>query len=197
MNKEKNNKLRLLLLRAKAGDNDSLEELFETFKPMVTRIARGYFLNDREQADLIQEGMIGLYKAFLNYDITTQKSFYAYAYTCVYRQIVSAVRNSLSQKNIPLSYYISIDEENEDEEDNEFDFPSEELTPEQVFDLRETKDELIKTIKEALSDFEFEVLKYYLYGKSYKDIANKLDKNEKSVDNAIIRIKTKLKFLEK
>lgn len=201
MNKEKNDYYRLLLLQAKAGDNQSLDKLLNEFKPMVTRVARSYFLNDRDQADLVQEGMIGLYKAFLNYDILSDTSFYSYAYTCVYRQIISAVRSSLNQKNAPLSTYLSLEAQNEmlDDDDNEveLEFPSQELTPEQVYDLRERKKELYEKIKKELSEFELKVLKLYLQGKSYKDIANQLDKNEKSIDNAIVRIKSKLKFLEK
>ena len=201
MNKEKNDYYRLLLLQAKAGDNQSLDKLLNEFKPMVTRVARSYFLNDRDQADLVQEGMIGLYKAFLNYDILSDTSFYSYAYTCVYRQIISAVRSSLNQKNAPLSTYLSLEAQNEmlDDDDNEveLEFPSQELTPEQVYDLRERKKELYEKIKKELSEFEMRVLKLYLQGKSYKDIANQLDKNEKSIDNAIVRIKSKLKFLEK
>lgn len=201
MNKEKNDYYRLLLLQAKAGDNQSLDKLLNEFKPMVTRVARSYFLNDRDQADLVQEGMIGLYKAFLNYDILSDTSFYSYAYTCVYRQIISAVRSSLNQKNAPLSTYLSLEAQNEmlDDDDNEveLEFPSQELTPEQVYDLRERKKELYEKIKKELSEFELKVLKLYLQGKSYKDIANQLDKNEKSIDNAIVRIKNKLKFLEK
>ena len=201
MNKEKNDYYRLLLLQAKAGDNQSLDKLLNEFKPMVTRVARSYFLNDRDQADLVQEGMIGLYKAFLNYDILSDTSFYSYAYTCVYRQIISAVRSSLNQKNAPLSTYLSLEAQNEmlndDDNEVELEFPSQELTPEQVYDLRERKKELYEKIKKELSEFELKVLKLYLQGKSYKDIANQLDKNEKSIDNAIVRIKSKLKFLEK
>ena len=201
MNKERNDYYRLLLLQAKAGDNKSLDKLFDEFKPMVTRVARSYFLNDRDQADLVQEGMIGLYKAFLNYDMTSETSFYSYAYTCVYRQIISAVRSSLNQKNAPLSAYLSLETQNEilddDDEEVELDFPSQDLTPEQVYDLHEREKELYQEIKQHLSEFELKVLRLYLKGKSYKDIANQLDKNEKSIDNAIVRIKGKLKFLEK
>ena len=189
----------MLLLKAKAGDTKSLDELLQIFKPMVNGIARGYFLNDREQADLVQEGMIGLYKAFLKYNINSETPFYTFARTCVKRQVISAVRSSLTQKNSPLSEYISIDIQSEfdvDENEQE-DYPSDELTPEQVFELHEQEKEIFAKIKQILSEFELQVLNLYLKGESYKDIANKLDKNEKSIDNAIVRIKSKLKVLEK
>ncbi len=200
MNKEKNDKHRLLLLKAKAGDSKSLESLFAEFKPLVNQIARTYFLNDRDQTDLMQEGMIGLYKAFLNFDITTQNSFYTYAKVCISRQILSAVRSSLNQKNAPLSNCISLYSQtlNEEGETEEIiDFPSQDLTPEQVYEINEKEKELKSQIKKTLSTFELTVLNLYLQGKSYKEISNKLDKNEKSIDNAIVRIKSKLKFLEK
>lgn len=204
MEKSKIDEQRLLLLEARAGNGVALDKLMESLKPTVTRIARGYFLTNGDSSDLIQEGMIGLYKAFLNYNLDSPVTFEQYASTCIRRQVISAVRASLNQKNLPLNKYIGIgaqgglmvrqNEENDD--DYEYVLPSEELTPEEKVLLIEHTQELQKKIKETLSDFELAVLNRYLRGESYKEIATSLDKNEKSIDNAIMRIKSKLKFLE-
>ena len=197
---------RLLLLQARAGDSRALDELMTSLRPMVTRIARGYFLTNGDSSDLIQEGMLGLYKAFLNYNLDSPVSFDAYAAICIRRQVISAVRSSLSKKNMPLNQYIGIGaqgglivehpEQFDEDEDFEFPLPSEELSPEERVVLYERTRELQERIKSVLSDFELQVLRQYLHGASYREIANSLDKSEKSVDNAIMRIRNKLKFLE-
>ena len=101
-------KQRLLLLEARAGDARALDELMNDLRPMVKTMARGYFLTNGDTADLIQEGMIGLYKAFLSYDLESKATFSTYASICIRRQMISAVRTSLSQKNLPLNQYIGI-----------------------------------------------------------------------------------------
>ena len=202
MSKKDIDKQRLLLLQARAGNTRALDELMSDLKPMVTTIARGYFLTNGDTADLIQEGMIGLYKAFLNYDLNSKVSFDTYASICIRRQMISAVRASLSQKNQPLNQYIGIGAQGglileSGDPDLEYNtLKSDELSPEERVMLVERTRELKKRIKEALSDFELEVLKKYLTGASYREIAKSLDKTEKSIDNAIMRIKNKLKFLE-
>ncbi|MBR4270616.1 MAG: sigma-70 family RNA polymerase sigma factor [Clostridia bacterium] len=201
-------KQRELIKHARDGDNEALEELLITLKPMVSKLARGYFLTNGDNADLIQEGMIGVYKAFLSYNLDSEISFSSFAATCVRRQMISAVRVSLNKKNLPLNQYVGIgvqgglivekdNIDSTDDDDFEYMIPSEELTPEERIMLHERNMELNKYIQENLSEFEQNVLKYYLDGESYKQIAKLLDKNEKSVDNAIVRIKSKLKFLEK
>lgn len=197
MVKNKDDDYRLLLLEAKAGNEASLERLLDELKPMVNSIARRYFLNGGDTADLVQEGMVGLYKAFLNYDITLDSPFYPYAKRCVASQVISAVRSSMAQKNSPLSEYTSLSQFALNEEEDTEGFPSEDQTPEEIFENREHNIELSKSIKKSLSDFEWQVLKLFLAGYSYKYIAKQLDKNEKSIDNAIVRIKSKLKYLEK
>ena len=196
------------LKKARNGDDVAIEDIMLALKPMVSRLARGYFLTNGDSADLIQEGMIGLYKAMLSFNLDGDISFPAYAATCVRRQMISAVRSSLNKKNLPLNSYIGIgvqgglimDKLNEsDSEDDEMEYmiPSEELTPEERVVLYERNLELQNRISESLSEFEQRVLEFYLNGESYKQIAKLLDKNEKSIDNAIVRIKSKLKFLEK
>ncbi len=194
-------KQRLLLLEARAGDARALDELMNDLRPMVKTIARGYFLTNGDTADLIQEGMIGLYKAFLSYDLESKATFSTYASICIRRQMISAVRTSLSQKNLPLNQYIGIGAQgglilDGGEQDLEYTLPSEELSPEERVMLVERTREIKKRIKATLSAFELEVLGKYLAGASYREIAKSLDKTEKSIDNAITRIKNKLKFLE-
>ena len=101
-------KQRELIKHARDGDNEALEELLITLKPMVSKLARGYFLTNGDNADLIQEGMIGVYKAFLSYNLDSEISFSSFAATCVRRQMISAVRVSLNKKNLPLNQYVGI-----------------------------------------------------------------------------------------
>ncbi len=193
----KNEYYRELILLARSGEESSQTKLFEDLKPMVNSVARRYFLYGGDQSDLIQEGMIGLYKALLNYDTDSAQPFYPYAKKCVASQVISAVRHSMTLKSTPLNEYASLSQFaiNEDGEDEGI--PSEDLTPDETLEQRERRKELTREVKKVLSEFELAVLKLFLAGYSYKIIANRLDKNEKSVDNAIVRIKNKLKFLEK
>ncbi len=195
----KNEYYRELILLARNGEEVAQTKLFEELKPMVNSIARRYFLYGGDQADLVQEGMIGLYKALLNYDAGSSQPFYPYAKKCVSSQVISAVRHSMTLKCSPLNEYASLSQFaiSEDGEDEDSGIPSEDLTPDETLEQRESSEELTREVKKVLSEFELSVLKLFLAGFSYKIIANKLDKNEKSVDNAIVRIKNKLKFLEK
>lgn len=194
---DKNEYYRELVIRARAGDEESLTELFTELKPMVNGVARRYFLNGGDQSDLVQEGMIGLYRALQNYDIESTQPFYPYARKSVLNQVISAIRHGMALKNSPLIDSFSLNQITSGEESDATVLASEELTPSEIFELRERREELYKKIRAVLSEFEWQVLKLFLAGYSYKIIANQLDKNEKSVDNAIVRIKNKLKFLEK
>lgn len=193
----------MLLQRARAQDDLALEELINIYRSLVNRIARGYFLTNGDDEDLMQEGMIGLYKAIQTFDFSSASKFSSFAYLCIKRQVQQAVRASLSSKNAPLNNYLSIDSHGaisfgkaeEDDEENEFCIPSNEPTPEDNYIKKESINELDKKIRSALSLYEYTVLVYYLRGFSYKQIAIILDKNTKSVDNAIERIKDKLEFL--
>jgi RNA polymerase sporulation-specific sigma factor len=146
----------------------ALEEIMLSLKPMVNRLARGYFLTNGDNADLIQEGMIGLYKAILNYKLDSEVNFVTYTSTCVRRQMISAVRVSLNKKNLPLSSYIgiggqggliveNIDSQEGEDDEIEYTIPSEDLTPEERVMLIERNAELKKRIDEALSGFEKEI----------------------------------------
>ncbi len=189
-------------MQARAGDTNALEQLMNEFKPLVIKIARKFFLLNGDDADLIQEGMIGLYKAFLNYRIDSDTSFETYAITCIRRNVISAVRASVTLKNQPLNTSLGLGTQGgldiNDDELSEFEItlPSEELSPEEKMVQNEREKEIWAIIKQKLSDYELLVLKLYLDGKSYREIAKQLDKNEKSIDNAIVRIKSKLRVLE-
>ena len=192
-----------LILKARLGDNVALEELIDSYKPVVNRITRGYFLTNGDDEDLVQEGMIGLYKAIQTFSPSRDAKFNTFAHLCIKRQVLQAVRSSLSTKNAPLSNYLSIDSHgaisfldvDDDDEEGEFYIPSEQPNPEDEVIKKETLSELDAKIREALSKYEYSVLVYYLKGFSYKQIAIILDKNTKSVDNAIERIRDKLEFL--
>lgn len=193
-----------LLTQAKQGDAKSLETLLETFKPTVNSIARGCFLVGGDIDDLVQEGMIGLYKAILSYNKNDNTKFSTYAYVCIKRQVLEAIRASKRFKNLPLNNsYISINnqgmlvlkaEQDDDDEDGVF-LTSVTPSPLETYLVHEQELKLTEKIKALLSEFEFNVLALYLKGFSYADIALKVKKDSKSVDNAISRIKTKLQSI--
>ncbi len=186
----------ILLEKAKKGDEKSLETLLNNFKPMVSSIARGYFLVGGDEEDLVQEGMIGLYKAIEKYDEEQKTTFSTFAYLCIKRQVQNTVRSSLRKERAKLSDYLPITNQGmitiDETEENGIYLLSDELNPEESFIEREQKKELSLIIKKELSDFEFNVLFLYLKGYSHGDIAVCLKKDSKSVSNAIARIKQKL-----
>ena len=152
------------------------------------------FLIGGDTDDLIQEGMIGLFKAVRDYHPGKEASFVTFAQMCIDRQIYSAVQSSNRQKHMPLNTYISLSQEDEES-------PLAQAwveTPEEIIIDRENTRALEDEIKSALSPMESTVLNYYLEGKSYADIGMLMDKNPKSVDNALRRIRTKIRnYLEK
>lgn len=186
----------VLLKKAKSGDNISLEKLLNNFKPMVNSITRGYFLIGGDDEDLVQEGMIGLYKAIETYKESSQSSFSSFAYLCIKRQVQNTIRASLRKDrakiNSPLSItnqgMITLDENDE----SGIYLLSDDPNPEESFLQEEERNRLSVIIKKELSDFEFKVLFLYLKGYSHSDISEKLNKDVKSVSNAIARIKSKL-----
>lgn len=196
-----------LIQKAKSGDEKAINLLMDTYKPLVTIIARKYFLINATTDDLIQEGMLGLFKAFRSYNLQSKTSFKTYASVCIKRQIQTALTANNRNKNIPLNTYFSInnqgkillsvknDDNNEDEEDTGFFIASNNLTPEESMLFKEKLTEVDKYINELLSSFEKKVLQLYIKGLNYIEIAGKLKKEPKSIDNALGRIKIKLKVL--
>ena len=198
---------KILLEKAKNGDEKAINELMHLYKPLVTIIARKYFLINATTDDLIQEGMLGLFKAYRSYNINSKTSFKTFASVCIKRQIQTALISNNRNKNIPLNTYFSInnqgkillsvknDEENDDEEDTGFFITSNNLTPEESVLFREKLDEVDSHINNLLSGFEKKVLHLYIKGLNYIEIAQRLKKEPKSIDNALGRIKIKLRVL--
>ena len=183
-----------LIQRLRAGETGIADYLIEKYKYLVRRKARAMFLICGDTDDLIQEGMIGLFKAVRDYHPGKEASFVTFAQMCIDRQIYSAVQSSNRQKHMPLNTYISLSQEDEES-------PLAQAwveTPEEIIIDRENTRALEDEIKSALSPMENTVLNYYLEGKSYADIGMLMDKNPKSVDNALRRIRTKIRnYLEK
>ncbi len=186
---------------AKGGDTDALEYLIRKYKNFVRAKARSYFLIGADREDIIQEGMIGLYKAIRDYRSDKLASFRVFAELCITRQIITAIKTATRQKHIPLNSYVSLNKPIYDEESDRtlLDVISgHKITdPEELVISREELIHIEETIGEILSSLEWDVLTLYLQGRSYQEIAYDLDRHVKSIDNALQRVKRKLeKYLE-
>jgi len=184
------------------GDMEAQETLIKRYKNFVLAKSRSYFLVGADREDIVQEGMIGLYKAVRDYKIERLASFRAFAELCITRQIITAIKAATRQKHQPLNTYISLNKPIYDEESDRTLLDvlkgGKLSNPEALFISNETYDLIESEISSMLSDLEFDVLQEYLDGKSYQKIAEALDKHVKSVDNALQRVKRKLEvFLEK
>ena len=182
----------------KSGDKYALEYLIDKYKELVNIKVSKYFMIGGEKEDIIQEGLIGLYKAVKSYSQDKQNSFKTFANMCIERQLITAIKTSNRQKHMPLNSYLSLSNSAFEEDDNS--------SNTQVIDILEsdqaedpletiTKKEYYKAVEKAidksLSDFEKQVLNRYMQGESYVQIAEKLDAPVKSIDNAIQRIRKK------
>ncbi|MGE5613087.1 MAG: RNA polymerase sporulation sigma factor SigH [Bacillota bacterium] len=190
-----------LIRDAKSGNTQALEYLINKYKSFVRAKARTYFLIGADREDIIQEGMIGLYKAIRDYRGDKFSSFRAFAELCITRQIITAIKTATRQKHIPLNSYISLNKPIFDEESDRtlLDVISEESVndPEEMMINREEFAGIEVKMGEILSDLEWEVLSQYLQGRSYQEIAVLLRRHVKSIDNALQRVKRKLeKYLE-
>ncbi len=182
------------------GEASGMDELFERYKNVVRSIASTMYLIGGETEDLIQEGMIGLFKAVQEYDPGRDASFGTFARLCITRQIYSAVKASGRKKHIPLNTYVSLYEETKDDDESgrgvevkDMLRASDSTEPENVILSNEKSEEIERAIEEDLSQFERNVLELYVTGMSYVEIADVLGKNEKATDNAIQRIRGKLR----
>ena len=189
-----------IIEEVREGEASGIDELFERYKNVVRSIASTMYLIGGENEDLIQEGMIGLFKAVQEYDPGRDASFGTFARLCITRQIYSAVKASGRKKHIPLNTYVSLYEETKDEDEGgravevkDMLRASDATEPEKVVLSHEKSEEIERAIEEELSAFEKNVLELYVTGMSYSDIADVLGKNEKATDNAIQRIRGKLK----
>lgn len=181
---------------AKAGDPQALECLIRKYKSFVRIKARSYFLIGADREDVIQEGMIGLYKAVRDYDKDKINSFKAFAEICINRHIITAIKTATRQKHIPLNSYISLNKPIYDEDSNrtllDIISSAKVTDPEELIISSEELYFMESKIVELLSNLEWDVLMAYLDGKSYQEIACELNRHVKSIDNALQRIKRKL-----
>ena len=181
-----------LILRAQNGEKKLEEFLIDKYKGMVRKKAHAMFLIGGEQEDLIQEGMIGLFRAVRDYRPDKNASFATFANLCVERQIYKAIEISGRQKHRPLNSYISLSEENSPLKDTE---DTKQQNPEEIIIDRENADLMLEKIRKKLSPFENQVLEFYLEGLDYHQIAKQMEKSPKSIDNALQRIRNKIHIL--
>ncbi len=190
-----------LIYLASQGDLVAEECLINKYKKLVKIKARSYFLIGADTEDIIQEGMIGLYKAVRNYQFKKLSSFKAFAELCITRQIITAIKSATRQKHIPLNSYISLNKPiyNEDSDRTLLDIVDNISIndPQDLFLNDEKLNNLKMRIKRILSDLERDVLESYLDAKSYQEIAADLGRHVKSIDNALQRIKRKLELITK
>lgn len=182
--------------QAKEGNCKAAEYLISKYKNFVRAKARSYFLIGADREDIVQEGMIGLYKAIRDFRQDKLSSFRAFAELCITRQIITAIKTATRQKHIPLNSYVSLNKPLYDEESDRtlLDILSgtRVTDPEELIISREEFVNIESKIGEILSELEWEVLMSYLQGKSYQEIASDLDRHVKSIDNALQRVKRKL-----
>lgn len=181
---------------ARDGSSVALEYLINKYKNFVRAKARSYFLIGADREDIIQEGMIGLYKAIRDFRSDKLSSFRAFAELCITRQIITAIKTATRQKHIPLNSYVSLNKPIYDEDSDRtlLDVISgKQVTdPEELIISREEFGDIEEKMGEILSDLEWKVLMSYLDGKSYHEIAMDLGRHVKSIDNALQRVKRKL-----
>ncbi|GAC1443440.1 MAG: hypothetical protein NVSMB55_16940 [Mycobacteriales bacterium] len=186
-----------LVLAARSGDDAALCDLLNKYRAFARVKARSYFLVGADREDIVQEGMIGLYKAIRDFNPDMQSSFRAFAELCVTRQIITAIKTATRQKHGPLNNYVSFERPVGSDDDGER-VLSDVLPSRAVSDPADLviSAERIRALQahfdEVLSDLETEVLRLYVEGKSYQEIAERLQRHVKSIDNALQRIKRKL-----
>ena len=178
-------------------EQDALEYLLNKYKNTVRLKARSYYLTGADREDIVQEGMIGLYGAIRSFRPDRQASFRSFAEMCITRRILTAIKTATRQKHKPLNNYVSMDKPMyEDSGDRTLSEvvpdEAEGVNPEELFIDRESAKSMEDRIKSKLSAFERSVADMYIEGLSYQEIARKLSKSPKSVDNALQRIKSKV-----
>ena len=186
-----------IISQIKTGDEQALSFLLDKYKELVNSKVGKYFIIGADKEDIIQEGMIGLYKAIKDFNDAKQNSFKTFANLCIERQLITAIKTSNRQKHMPLNSYLSLNTtayDNEDDSGTELIEKFETGTIEDPLETimkKESYDEIQKIMHKSLSKFEKQVLDRYMQGESYEVIAKKLDAPIKSVDNAIQRIRKK------
>ncbi|MDZ4063280.1 MAG: RNA polymerase sporulation sigma factor SigH [Coriobacteriia bacterium] len=186
-----------LVRAAQAGDQRASSELVRKYRSLVRCKARSYFLVGGDREDVIQEGMIGLFKAIRDYDPSRQASFRSFAELCVTRQMITAIKTATRQKHAPLNTYVSLSRSAASDDEGERHL-TDILAAKEVCDPADIVisawegDRIRRGFCEALSSFEAQVLRLYMEGCSYQEIAERLGRHAKSVDNALQRVKRKI-----
>ncbi|WP_083511616.1 RNA polymerase sporulation sigma factor SigH [Alicyclobacillus acidiphilus] len=185
-----------LVEAVREGDTDALEYLIQKYRNFVRAKARSYFLIGADREDIVQEGMIGLYKSIRDFRGDKLSSFKAFAELCITRQIITAIKTATRQKHIPLNSYVSLDKPIYDEDSDrtllDVICTVRASDPEELVINQEEFDDIEGKMSELLSDLERKVLMLYLDGRSYQEIAVDLARHVKSIDNALQRVKRKL-----
>ena len=189
-----------LVIKAKQGDFESMEHILQCFKPKVTAICREYFLIGSDFDDILQEGMIGLYKAVVGYNVDKNDNFASFAAMCVHHQIQNAVKIANSKRNQPLNNYISISVDGgitASEDSPKIMLEADDKCAEQLSLDKERERILYKKVKDVLTNLQYNILLMYLNGYSYSEMAVKHGITNKNIDNHIQAIKRKLRALLK
>lgn len=189
-----------LIDRLRRGETLVMDYILDKYKNLVRSKAKSMFILGADNEDLIQEGMIGLFKAVRDYDTGRDASFSTFAELCINRQMYTAVQASKRRKHFPLNTYVSLDSETDSDDREGLNLAElladrTKLSPEELFLDKERVAYLEKTIEEELSDFEKQVLDLYMTGMTYSQIARVLGRDEKATDNALQRLKAKIRKL--
>ncbi|GGB49660.1 RNA polymerase sigma-H factor [Lentibacillus populi] len=181
------------------GNSHALDFLINKYRSFVQAKARTYFLIGADKEDIVQEGMIGLYKAIRDFDEDKLSSFKVFAELCITRQIITAIKTATRQKHIPLNSYVSLDKPIYDEESDrtllDVIAGSKAIDPQELLVNRERFGDMEDKLSELLSELEKQVLNLYLDGQTYQEISVELKRHVKSIDNALQRVKRKLEQL--
>lgn len=184
-----------LAVLAQQGDDKALDFLLSKYRVFVRNKSLSYFIIGADRDDIIQEGMIGLFKAVRDFSTERSVTFKTFADVCVTRQILTAVKNASRQKHAPLNFYVSLNkpvfEDDDDSSLGDIVACENNSNPEQIVINKENADKLGSEMNRILSQFELLVLSLYLQGHSYVNIAKAIGKDSKSIDNALQRIKKK------
>ena len=190
-----------LIRKLREGEAAIMDYIISKYKYLVIRAAKAIYLIGGENDDLIQEGMIGLFKAVRDFDTNQETSFYSFAELCISRQMYTAIKLSQRQKHMPLNTYVSLyDMKKSDCDDKQAPLIEQLETetnsnPEELFLDKERMQMLVEELNDRLSDMERRVLHLHLQGEDYRSIAELLDKSPKSIDNALQRIRQKMRTI--
>lgn len=188
-----------ILEKAKTGNDQALEAVFSKFRDVISKIAHNYYIIGAERDDLIQEGMIGLFKAIRDYDCNCGISFESFASGCIRRNILTALKNANRKKHTPLNLSLSLNAEQYEGEEKELIDLLENgdiQNPEEIVIKNETYSHFNKLLYASLSKLEFEILTLQTQGFSYKEISDITGKSLKSIDNAVQRVNKKINIIK-